>query len=177
MDPNGHRQWARPSPRVFILKELNAAECEGLACETRWSHPSPILQGKCSPLLHALIQVASRPAPCDLASYLGSLKGLGTNDATRSLQWIRLQVCSGPPPQRPCPQSLGNGRHWNRVQISVHSPVQSPGFTLTPLDRNFSIYWGCGAIANKALYLHNEAHCRSETWTRVSSMVQLINHT
>ena len=34
MDPNGHRQWARPSPRVFILKELNAAECEGLACET-----------------------------------------------------------------------------------------------------------------------------------------------
>ena len=35
MDPNGHRQWARPSPRVFILKELNAAECEGLACETK----------------------------------------------------------------------------------------------------------------------------------------------
>ena len=34
MDPNGHRQWARPSLRVFILKELNAAECEGLACET-----------------------------------------------------------------------------------------------------------------------------------------------
>ena len=28
----GYRQWARPSsPRVFIL---NAAECEGLACET-----------------------------------------------------------------------------------------------------------------------------------------------
>ena len=34
MDPNGHGQWARSSPRVFILKELNAAECEGLACET-----------------------------------------------------------------------------------------------------------------------------------------------
>ena len=36
MDPNGHRQWARPSPRVFILKELNAAECEGLAYETNF---------------------------------------------------------------------------------------------------------------------------------------------
>ena len=36
MDPNGYRQWARPFPRVFILKELNAAECEGLACETSW---------------------------------------------------------------------------------------------------------------------------------------------
>ena len=35
---NGHRQWARPSLRVFILKELNAAECEGLACETTFSH-------------------------------------------------------------------------------------------------------------------------------------------
>ena len=27
-------QWARPSLRVFILKELNAAVCEGLARET-----------------------------------------------------------------------------------------------------------------------------------------------
>ena len=35
LDPNGYRQWARPSLRVFILKELNAAECEGLASETR----------------------------------------------------------------------------------------------------------------------------------------------
>ena len=34
VDPNGYRQWARPSLRVFILKELNAAECEGLASET-----------------------------------------------------------------------------------------------------------------------------------------------
>ena len=31
LDPNGYRQWARPSLRVFIL---NAAECEGLASET-----------------------------------------------------------------------------------------------------------------------------------------------
>ena len=31
--PNGHRQWARPSLHMFILKELNAAECEGLAYE------------------------------------------------------------------------------------------------------------------------------------------------
>ena len=38
MDPNGNRQWARPCPRVFILKELNAAECEGLACETSFSY-------------------------------------------------------------------------------------------------------------------------------------------
>ena len=30
LDPNGYR--ARPS--VFILKQLNAAECEGLACKT-----------------------------------------------------------------------------------------------------------------------------------------------
>ena len=31
LDPNGqYRQWARPS------KELNAAECEGLASETRY---------------------------------------------------------------------------------------------------------------------------------------------
>ena len=37
-DPNGHRQWARPSPRVFILKALNAVECEGLACEIRLAH-------------------------------------------------------------------------------------------------------------------------------------------
>ena len=34
MDPNVHGQWARPSLRVFILKALNAAECEGLACQT-----------------------------------------------------------------------------------------------------------------------------------------------
>ena len=35
LDPNGYRQWARPSLRVFILKELNAAaECKGLASET-----------------------------------------------------------------------------------------------------------------------------------------------
>ena len=34
LDPNGYRQWARPSLHVFILKELNAAECEGLASET-----------------------------------------------------------------------------------------------------------------------------------------------
>ena len=33
-DSNGYRQWARPSLRAFILKELNAAECEGLACKT-----------------------------------------------------------------------------------------------------------------------------------------------
>ena len=36
VDPNAHGQWARPSIRVFILKELNAAEYEGLACETSW---------------------------------------------------------------------------------------------------------------------------------------------
>ena len=35
LDPNWYRQWARPSLRVFILKELNTAECEGLASETR----------------------------------------------------------------------------------------------------------------------------------------------
>ena len=34
LDPNGYRQWARPSLRVFILKEVNAAVCEGLASET-----------------------------------------------------------------------------------------------------------------------------------------------
>ena len=34
MDQNGYRQWARPSLRVFILKELNAAVCEGLARES-----------------------------------------------------------------------------------------------------------------------------------------------
>ena len=33
MDPNEYRQWADP-PSAFILKELNAAECEDLACET-----------------------------------------------------------------------------------------------------------------------------------------------
>jgi hypothetical protein len=32
LDPNGYRQWAIPSLRVFILKDLNT---EGLACETR----------------------------------------------------------------------------------------------------------------------------------------------
>ena len=47
MDPNGHRQWARPSPRVFILKELNAAECERLTCETRGiSYRSTLWHGK-----------------------------------------------------------------------------------------------------------------------------------
>ena len=45
MDPNGHRQWARPSPRVFILKELNAAECEGLACETSSYRSAPGSKG------------------------------------------------------------------------------------------------------------------------------------
>ena len=30
MDPNAHGQWARPSLRTFILKELNAVECQGL---------------------------------------------------------------------------------------------------------------------------------------------------
>ena len=35
LDPNAHGQWARPSFRAFnILKELNTAECEGLACKT-----------------------------------------------------------------------------------------------------------------------------------------------
>ena len=34
MNPHAHGQWARPSLRMFILKELNAAECESLACET-----------------------------------------------------------------------------------------------------------------------------------------------
>ena len=33
-DPNGYRQWARPSLCVFILKALNAVECEGLVCRT-----------------------------------------------------------------------------------------------------------------------------------------------
>ena len=32
---NAHGQWARPFLCAFILKELNAVECEGLACETR----------------------------------------------------------------------------------------------------------------------------------------------
>ena len=41
MDPNGYRQWARPSLHVFILKELNAAECEGLACKTKVVKPPP----------------------------------------------------------------------------------------------------------------------------------------
>lgn len=31
MDQNVHVQWARPFLRAFILKELNAGECEGLA--------------------------------------------------------------------------------------------------------------------------------------------------
>ena len=30
-----HGQWTRPSLCTFILKELNSAECEGLACETK----------------------------------------------------------------------------------------------------------------------------------------------
>ena len=34
MDPSRYRQWARPSLHVFILKQLNAAVCEGLAGET-----------------------------------------------------------------------------------------------------------------------------------------------
>ena len=34
MDQNGHRQLARPSLQIFILKELNAVECKDLACET-----------------------------------------------------------------------------------------------------------------------------------------------
>ena len=44
LDPNGYiyiyiyRQWARPSLRVFILKELNAAQCEGLASLTTGFH-------------------------------------------------------------------------------------------------------------------------------------------
>ena len=38
LDPNGYGQWARPSLRVFILKELNAAEFEGLASETMLFH-------------------------------------------------------------------------------------------------------------------------------------------
>ena len=33
-DPNGYSKWARPSLRVSILKELNAAVCKGLADET-----------------------------------------------------------------------------------------------------------------------------------------------
>ena len=33
MDPHRYSQWARPSLHVFILRELNTAECEGLACE------------------------------------------------------------------------------------------------------------------------------------------------
>ena len=33
-DPDWHRQSPRPSLRVFILKELNAAGGSGLACET-----------------------------------------------------------------------------------------------------------------------------------------------
>ena len=35
VDPNGYRQCARPSLHVFILQELNTAECEDLACETK----------------------------------------------------------------------------------------------------------------------------------------------
>ena len=40
MDPNGYRQWARPSLCVFILKKLNTV---GLACEATLSlaHPNP----------------------------------------------------------------------------------------------------------------------------------------
>ena len=34
LDPNAHRQCARPSLYTFILKELYAAEREGLARET-----------------------------------------------------------------------------------------------------------------------------------------------
>ena len=39
MNPNGHRQWARPS---LQLKELNAAECEGLAYKTSCCFPTTI---------------------------------------------------------------------------------------------------------------------------------------
>ena len=40
-----------------------------------------------------------------------------------------------------------------------------------PLDH----YWGCGAIASKALYLHNEACDQPKILTRVRSMVELNN--
>ena len=40
MDQNRYRQWARPSRCEYILKELNAAVCEGLARETIIIHGS-----------------------------------------------------------------------------------------------------------------------------------------
>ena len=69
MDPNGHRQWARPSPRVFILKELNAAECEGLACETSFIEP-PFLLASYS----TKASVSSSPTWTFLSEYLVDLK-------------------------------------------------------------------------------------------------------
>ena len=62
---------------------------------------------------------------------------------------------------RAAPREVGGANDVtvsNRVNlvdpIRVHSNAFRPQF----LD-----YWGCGAIANKALYLHNEAHDRSRT--------------
>ena len=64
-----------------------------------------------------------------------------------------------------------NGRWLTFIICSAYACIA------TPLDHNFSIIGGCGAIANKVLYLHNEAHDQSKTWTRVSPMVEHIDHT
>ena len=48
-------------------------------------------------------------------------------------------------------------------------------YIATPLDRNFSIV-GVWRDRKQSALLHNEVRDRSETWTQVSSMIQLFKN-
>ena len=138
MDPNAHGQWARPSLHAFILKELNTAKCEDLACETNNTSPR---EYKCQSIL------TSR-------NFLGGTLGSGdytcmctaSCSSTRNpAQPIRFEILY---------LLLSKAQHVARAHVAGHACIvvicdiftfhENNSLHTTSPDTSFLLIEGCG---------------------------------